>query len=99
MNIGIQLKQAPSELTKVDKLAKYLCSLYDGKEVIDRKYVGVFSIPYTVYMNQPEANDGKTVEACFDEMIDGKPYIFGWRFWGKNAEVIYNFINNEKENG
>jgi hypothetical protein len=50
-------------------------------------------------MNQAEANDGKTVEACFDEMIDGKPYIFGWRFWGKNAEVIYNFINNEKENG
>jgi len=69
-----------------------------GPQENDRIYFGVFTVPYSKYIDKAEENNGKRVDACYDQMIDGKPHVYSWRFWGKNAENILNFLEKDKEN-
>ena len=96
VNIAINLKQGVQAQSKVDRLAMFMNESIHGPEENNKLYSGVYTIPYTQYVGKAEENNGKTLDAYFDQMIDGKPNVFSWRFWGKNAHVILEFL--EKEN-
>ena len=87
INIGVRLKEDKS-LSQTDRLAIALNNLFNDSGEINRTYHGVFSEPYNRYTGKAEEHKDSNVEAMCDVMIDGEPHSFGWRWWGKRAEVL-----------
>ncbi len=87
-----------NELSRIDRLAKFLNTIYNGEVENDRVYGGVYSIPYNKYTEKAAENDGNTVDAYCDVIIDNKPHVYSWRFWGKRAEVIIEFLDKDASN-
>ncbi len=85
-------------MNRTDRLAKFLNTLYNGEVENDRIYTGVYSIPYNKYTDKASENDNKTVDAFCDVIIEGKPHVYSWRFWGKRAESIIEFLDKDASN-
>jgi hypothetical protein len=81
------------ELSFTDKFAKALNKIYEGET--DRLYSGVFSKPYNEYTGKLQENHDKEVLAYCDKMVDGEPQSYGWRWWGKRAEVLIEELKKE----
>lgn len=94
----IQLQQInpndDNDYKLVNRIAKGLCEIYDGKENIEKKYSGIFTLPYRKYVEEnPQLL--QAAEGRFDENIDGQPHSYGWRWWGKTAEKLLTALEND----
>jgi hypothetical protein len=87
MELKIEWKVSISPFDTVDKLAMALNAIQNNDN--DRKYFGVFSKPYNKYTLKNPAEQEQPIVSYCDELIDGKPYSWAWRWWGKRAEAAY----------
>jgi|ERR1700722_3637469 len=75
--------------TLIDKLAICLSKAWDGETNTNRLFRGFHSIPYLGL----STNNLEVMDVYYDEKIDGVPHMYGWRFWGEKAELLYQEIS------
>jgi hypothetical protein len=91
---AIQVQQAPSQLTDIDKFARALCQTFSGDA--DRLMDGLFTLPYRPITPQLDPN----LLHYFDFMMTGPdgqslPQVKHFRFWGYQVlPLIEELIKN-----